>query len=226
MRAGGVGGRDAGLGDGSAGTGGRGAGLGGRTLLATVLAGLLLTGCDDQLKYVPWFSFMTTQPSLEAYEEAPVPPPEGTMPVDGERAWTLAEADTALTNPLGESVEDASRGQLLYTRFCTPCHGESGRGDGPVMTPQRPNGIPYTPAMDLLSGAARERSDGYIFGIIAEGRGLMPSYRRIPPADRWHLVTYVRRLQEAGGGEAAGEEAGGVAAGAGEAAASATGGGG
>ena len=174
----------------------------GRALLATVVGTLVLAGCDDQLKYVPWFSFMTTQPSLEAYEEAPVPPPEGTMPVDGERSWTLLEADTALTNPLDATTADVSRGQLLYTRFCTPCHGETGRGDGPVMTPQRPNGIPYTPAMDLLSETARSRSDGYIWGVIANGRGLMPSYRRIPSEDRWRLVTYVRRLQETEGAAA------------------------
>ena len=43
-----------------------------------------------------------------------------------------------------------------------------------------------------------ERTDGYIYGIVRLGRGLMPSYRRIPPSDRWAVVNYVRYLQDGG----------------------------
>ena len=43
------------------------------------------------------------------------------------------------------------------------------------------------------------RSDGYIYAIVKAGRGLMPSYRRIPPEDRWAVVHYVRQLQGQGG---------------------------
>jgi hypothetical protein len=51
--------------------------------------------------------------------------------------------------------------------------------------------------MNLLSERARDLSDGYIYGMIANGLGVMPSYRRVPHGDRWYLVEYVRSLQDA-----------------------------
>ncbi len=165
---------------------------------AGVLAAAVLTGCDDQMKWVPWFSHMSEQPSVETYQEQPRPPVEGTVPVDGRRVYGLLDADTLLTNPLAGSSEDVARGERLYGQFCTPCHGTTGTGDGPVMMPQRERGVPFTPAMDLQSPESRARSDGYIWGIITEGRGLMPSYRRIPGDARWYIVSYVRHLQTEG----------------------------
>ena len=38
-------------------------------------------------------------------------------------------------------------------------------------------------------------TDGYIFGIIRNGKGLMPSYNRIEEPDRWDIVNYLRSLQ-------------------------------
>jgi hypothetical protein len=32
--------------------------------------------------------------------------------------------------------------------------------------------------------------------MIANGRGVMPSYRRVQHENRWYLVEYVRKLQE------------------------------
>ena len=39
------------------------------------------------------------------------------------------------------------------------------------------------------------RTDGYLYGMIRNGRGLMPNYVRIEDADRWDVVNYVRALQ-------------------------------
>ena len=41
-------------------------------------------------------------------------------------------------------------------------------------------------------------TDGYIFGIIRNGAGLMPTYNRIEEPDRWDIVNYVRSLQGKG----------------------------
>jgi catechol 2,3-dioxygenase-like lactoylglutathione lyase family enzyme len=38
-------------------------------------------------------------------------------------------------------------------------------------------------------------SDGYIWGMIRNGRGLMPSYNRIEELERWDVVNYLRGLQ-------------------------------
>jgi mono/diheme cytochrome c family protein len=46
------------------------------------------------------------------------------------------------------------------------------------------------------SDALRSRKNGYIFDVITNGFGVMPSYRsQVPPADRWAIVAYVRALQ-------------------------------
>lgn len=167
--------------------------------LGVAIGTALLVGCDDQLKYVPWFETMSQQPAIETFEEAPRTLPAGVVAIEAAPTYGLLEADTALSNPLRATSENVARGRELFRQFCTPCHGVSGQGDGPVvMSEERPRGIPYTPAMDLHSEAARARSDGYVWGMITDGRGLMPAYGRIPSADRWYIVLYARHLQSTG----------------------------
>ena len=43
----------------------------------------------------------------------------------------------------------------------------------------------------------RQAPDGYLFGVITNGFGLMPAYAYpIPVADRWAIIAHVRTLQE------------------------------
>jgi len=149
-------------------------------------------GCDDQVKYVSWFDTMTQQPSVGTYQEPAIPAVEGTMPVEGWVDYTIAEADTLLESPIAPTADNLVLGAALYQDFCLPCHGESGQGDGPVVGPGR---LPATPIMDLTSERASDLSDGYIWGIIGQGRGLMPPYARILPEDRWLIVLQVRDMQ-------------------------------
>lgn len=162
-------------------------------IVAALAAAAALSACDDQVKYVPWFETMTTQPSIETYEVQPLAPVDGTVPAGSARHLDLLAADTLLTNPLAGTAEDLERGEVLYLQFCVMCHGESGAGDGPVVGPNR---LPPLPTLNLLSDRALDLSDGYIFGMIANGRGVMPSYRRVQHDDRWYLVEFVRKLQE------------------------------
>lgn len=174
-------------------TRGRGRCAGWRGAVVGMLVTVAVAGCDDQIKYVPTFSTMSTQPSLEAYEEGtPRPPAPGTMPIDGARTYTLVEADTALSNPLAGTEAELGRGETLYGTFCAVCHGASGTGDGSVVGPNR---IPPLPLLDVASARTANYSDGYLWGMITNGRGLMPSYRRIPAADRWLIVSWLRQLQ-------------------------------
>lgn len=179
-----------------------------RATLSALGALLLLgtAGCDDIAKHVPWFAFMIDGPAIETYEERPVPPPEGTVPVDGlDSVYSLSVADTTseLSNPLSGTEEELARGEALYAAYCLPCHGAGGEGDGPVVNSdgEHPGRMPAIPTLDLTAGTAPERSDGYIWGIIENGRGLMPEYSRIPSADRWHVVEYVRQLQRDAGAD-------------------------
>jgi len=49
--------------------------------------------------------------------------------------------------------------------------------------------------MSIVTDKAKAYADGYIFGMIRNGRGLMPTYNRIEEPDRWDIVNYVRSLQ-------------------------------
>jgi mono/diheme cytochrome c family protein len=165
-----------------------------RRRLPRALAVLLVVGaaaCDDQLKYIPIFSSMAEQPSLEAYEQPALEPPPGAVALGSERTWTLLEADS-LVNPLASSGVDLELGGEQFQIFCSVCHASDARGKGPVVGPNR---IPDIPTLDLHSEQARAYTDGYIWGMITNGRGLMPSYRRIPASVRWQIVAYVRALQ-------------------------------
>lgn len=147
--------------------------------------------CDNQLKYVPIFSFMAEQPSLESYEEPARLPPPGTAALGSRRSYTLLEADS-LSNPLEMEELDLALGRTEFETYCYVCHGIDGRGKGPVVGPNR---IPEIPTLNLHSEQARAYTDGYLWGMITNGRGLMPSYRRIPADVRWQIVVYVRALQ-------------------------------
>jgi mono/diheme cytochrome c family protein len=92
--------------------------------------------------------------------------------------------------------QSLKRGAELWKIYCTECHGPAGMGDGPVSmaNAQRPG--PFAGVFPVMT--AMGRSDGYIYNLIRVGGDRMPSYQRIAPEDRWHLVNYVRHLQNGG----------------------------
>ncbi|MGH7546000.1 MAG: c-type cytochrome, partial [Gemmatimonadota bacterium] len=160
---------------------------------------LAIAGCEsshttleDALAKVDWFPTMRRQPSIEAYEQ-PRMPAEGTLPVDGRFPLSLAEAERIARSPLPATAASLERGRTQYEVFCTVCHGPEGSGGGNVAVQQ--TGFPPGLIASLTSERARALTDGYLYGMILNGRGLMPNYRRIPEEDRWHIVNYVRTLQ-------------------------------
>jgi mono/diheme cytochrome c family protein len=108
----------------------------------------------------------------------PAPPPPGAV-AQGEAARRQALA------PPGPEVTPAllARGAERYAIHCTPCHGQSGAGDGPVVA----RGFPAPPP---LPAAAADS-----MAVIAENRARAhPFADRIPPADRWAIARFVERL--------------------------------
>src|ERR1051325_756828 len=82
------------------------------------------------------------------------------------------------------------RGQERFTIYCTPCHGQTGRGDGMVV--QRGYRRPPSFHIDRL----RNEKAGYFYDVITNGFGAMPDYAaQVPVADRWAIVAYLRALQ-------------------------------
>ncbi len=147
------------------------------------LAVLLLSGCDVS---------MTTQPKYDTYAPShfwddgasarPIP------------ANTVARGDLKLDEeaktppPVTEAL--LARGQERFNAFCSPCHGLSGYGDGIIV--QR--GFPRPPSYHQEK--LRDAPSQHFFDVITNGNGVMYSYAdRVPPADRWAIIAYIRALQ-------------------------------
>jgi mono/diheme cytochrome c family protein len=97
---------------------------------------------------------------------------------------------TGLLNPIPVSDASLARGEQMFDRACSPCHGTTGVGDGPI------TGVVSFLGVSLLSDQAIGLSDGYIYSIIRVGRASMPQYgHQVSHFDRWHIVNYVRALQ-------------------------------
>jgi hypothetical protein len=123
----------------------------------------------------------------------PVP---GTIALDGLKEDIVCvsgkEADGKFVAKIPRPVDDAllERGRQRYTIYCQPCH--DGRGDGKGILFQRGN----VPTATYHQDKILNYPDGQIFDVITNGVGLMQGYKwPIPPADRWAIVAYVRRLE-------------------------------
>ncbi len=92
--------------------------------------------------------------------------------------------------PFTVTVAVLERGQERYDIFCTPCHGLAGDGKGIVVDYGMPEPTSFHDP-DL-----RAETAGYYFTVITNGTRVMPAYgARIPPADRWAIIAYMRALQ-------------------------------
>lgn len=152
-----------------------------------------------------WFTDFKQQPKIDPWESAadsiaPRHNPQGSVPIYGsmapgfayDRAATIAavNAMASLPNPVAADTRSLRNGAQQYVINCSVCHGATGAGDGPMTRFNYPP-MPIGPG----SNAATTLSDGYLFGIIRNGRGLMPPYNRIEESDRWDLINYLRALQ-------------------------------
>lgn len=105
-------------------------------------------------------------------------------------ADSLDYAAATLKNPLDTTEAIRKEGQILYSKFCQHCHGETGLGDGEVG--KRFGGVPQynSPRLKGVSG-------GYIFHVITQGKGRMrPHASQLTQEERWKIVTYVQTLQK------------------------------
>jgi mono/diheme cytochrome c family protein len=171
----------------------------GRTVLKAAAVGyaaLLVSGCS-------WFTDFKRQPSWHPWQsEADSIPargnPQNSVSVYGSVAPGFMVSRTALPgtvdsmssikNPVPPDARSLENGHRYFAINCSVCHGYTGAGDG-VATKYGMIGMPLT------SDQAKGLSDGYIFGMIRNGRGAMPTYNRIEEPDRWDIVNYIRGLQ-------------------------------
>lgn len=108
---------------------------------------------------------------------------------------SVAYAARTLKNPLDSTVAVIADGKILYDIYCDHCHGAKGKADGKVAEFE---GQPkYAGVANLTSDALKGISEGHIFHVITEGKGLMWAHgSQISPEDRWKIAKYVKTLQK------------------------------
>ena len=155
------------------------------------------TGCE-------WFTDFKRQPHVVTWEAwrpdslGVRGAPQGSVPLDGSAVpgWMVSYSPTIPTldsmsgiqNPVPITEASLENGHKYYQINCAVCHGSNADGQ----TPNSRYGIISIP---LTGEITKVRTDGYIFGMIRNGRNTMPSYNRIEERDRWDVVNYVRALQ-------------------------------
>ena len=101
-----------------------------------------------------------------------------------------------LQNPVPADQASLERGEVLFNRICAVCHGPAGVGAQASII----DTYPLLTAYNLSGPVVAAYSDGYIYGMMRVGRGLMPPYgHQISHFDRWNIVNYIRVLQRQAG---------------------------
>lgn len=78
--------------------------------------------------------------------------------------------------------------RAIWLTQCASCHGETGRGDGPM-------GVMFRPA-DLSSQGVQSKPDAELSRVIAAGRGRMPAFgERLNPEAIQLLVGLIRTFR-------------------------------
>jgi mono/diheme cytochrome c family protein len=107
----------------------------------------------------------------------------------GTTEWPVPADAAAKTNPIKPDAKSVAMGKILYERSCLPCHGDEGKGDGPM------SAMLPTPPHDLSSPKISSQNDAMMFWKITTGKTQMPGFEKtIPDTDRWNIVNYVRTI--------------------------------
>ena len=116
-----------------------------------------------------------------------------------------AAALAALLAPTVALAGDAAAGKTTYTMFCSSCHGDGGKGDGPVGAVLNP------PPRDLSKGDFKFDTDGDgktgtdqdILNVITNGAAKYGGSAQmaawggsISESDRANILAYVRSLNQ------------------------------
>lgn len=174
-----------------------------RRLAATVLMPVAFSACS-------WFTDFRDQPAIQPWDSvadtiAPRGQPVNSVPITGALTpgYTFSyrplpnvvDSMSVLANPKNPAALTAAQldsslanGQRYFQQNCAVCHGDAGNGLGPATK----YGVP---AIGIIGDATKARTDGYVYGMMRNGRGSMPSYNRIEEPDRWDVVNYLRGLQ-------------------------------
>ncbi len=172
-----------------------------------MMRGTALAALPLALGACSWFTDFQQQPTIQPWQVFNADSaetkgfrgnPQGSVSINGTAmpSWVVGygalpgviDSMSSLANPVPADSASVHRGRIEYQINCAVCHGRAGLGDG---TATKLGMVP----LPLVSDRAKKFTDGYFWGMMRNGRGLMPSYNRIEEMDRWDVVNYIRVLQ-------------------------------
>ncbi len=88
----------------------------------------------------------------------------------------------ARRNPLASDPEAVAAGGKLFGLHCAECHGDMAEG--------------HRKAPSLLADEVQQSTPGTLFWILTNGvvRHGMPVWSKLPEAQRWQIVSYLKSL--------------------------------
>jgi mono/diheme cytochrome c family protein len=158
-----------------------------RVVFASVILSMaLLAGCEKLDRN------MYDNPAFRPQEEPVRLPPADSVPTKGLEHTPMPGTPeaAALRNP--EKATDFSllAGKELFDIYCAPCHGASGKGDGPVAKKFVPTPV------DISGTGFGQAPEGMLFAIVTHGMGGMPPFRSdLTAKERWLVVGYLKTLK-------------------------------
>ncbi len=184
--------------------------------VVTLASSVLLTGCGatPQQPAYEYMPDMVRSPAYKAFApnritrdgltlQRPVAGtiPRGYRPFHYEASEQGAvRAGRELGNPYHPTPQTLEEGKVLFETYCMVCHGQQGRGDGPIS-----GKIPPPPS--YISDRLMQFPPGRIFHAITMGAGKMPSYAsQLSTDDRWKIVTYVHTSLQGLGDQPGGKQ--------------------
>ena len=124
-----------------------------------------------------------------------MPPPLPTCSTPG-----FGRSPSALSTRLGVSLDELpaeapslARGGQIYRENCASCHGDLGRGDGPLAAGLEPKPADLADAAELRDASPLDFYHRVTIGVVGTA---MPAFEtRLSTADRWAVAAYATLLR-------------------------------
>ena len=166
------------------------------SLAVAVLGAALLAGCEVGSYPLDIFPEMHYQQSYRTQEPPMVPTPHGSVPTTGKEIPPDLTEAMGRVNPVAGDADAILAGERLFRINCAVCHGPAGDGDSPVARKFAESGVRPPPSLVAANSATALSPDGFIYGVITNGIGNMPTlWKILAPDERWAIITYLRTIQ-------------------------------